>query len=71
MSGRRRIVIFAACFFAAIVFIWLDDGGISRRRRAQAESWEKVKAQDFERYHEKTFSVVNIVDGDTLDIDVA
>lgn len=34
------------------------------------KSPEQLKARDFDKYHEKTFTVINVVDGDTIDIDV-
>jgi micrococcal nuclease len=70
MSRRRRFIVFALCLLAVFVLIWLDHSPLRCAWQGQPESEEQVKTSDFERYHEKTFSVVNIVDGDTLDIGI-
>ena len=31
----------------------------------------RARSNDLEKYHAKTFTVVNVVDGDTIDIDAA
>jgi len=58
------------CLLAVAVLIWLDHSRI-RRNRQRPESEQQAEAYDFEKYHEKTFTVVNVVDGDTIDIDIA
>ena len=70
MSGRRRTVIFVLCLLIAFVFVRLDNSPIRHRWQAQPKSEEQAKAYDFEKYHEKSFTVINVVDGDTIDIDV-
>ncbi len=70
MSRRRRIIVFALCLLAVSVFILLDHSPLRPAWQGQPKSEEQVKANDFEKYHEKTFAVVNIVDGDTIDIDI-
>jgi endonuclease YncB( thermonuclease family) len=70
MSRRRRAAILVLCLLAAFVFIRLDNRHIRRSRQARPKSEEKAKAYDFEKYHKKTFIVINVVDGDTIDIDV-
>ena len=70
MSKRRRSAIFTLCLLLAAAFVWLDHGPVRRSRQAQPESEEQAKAYDFEKYHEKTFTVLKVVDGDTIDIDV-
>jgi endonuclease YncB( thermonuclease family) len=70
MSRRGRNIIFAFCLLALIVFIRLDHSRLTPARQNQPQTETKVNARDFERYHEKTFTVVRVVDGDTLDIDV-
>jgi micrococcal nuclease len=70
MSKRRRSVIFTLCLLLAAAFVWLDHGPVRRSRQAQPKSKEQAKAYDFEKYHEKTFTVLKVVDGDTIDIDV-
>jgi len=46
---------------ALAVVIWLD--------RSRVEPARRLPADDFARYHDKTFTVVKVVDGDTFDID--
>ncbi len=68
MSRRGRNIIFALCLLALIVFIRLDHSRLTPARQNRPAAETKVNARDFERYHEKTFTVVKVVDGDTLDI---
>jgi len=70
MSRRRRSAIFALCLLLAAVFIWLEHSPIRSKLRRQPKSEQQITARDFEKYHKKTFAVVNIVDGDTIDIDI-
>jgi len=46
----------------AAVLIWLDHSPVGRNWRPEPE--------EFSKYHGKKFKVVNVVDGDTIDIDV-
>lgn len=70
MSRRRRSIIFILCLLGVAAFVWLDHSPLRRTWQAQPKSEEQAKAYDFEKYHKKTFTVVNVVDGDTLDIDI-
>lgn len=70
MSRRRRATILTLCALAAFVFIWFDHSSIRRKWQSCPITEEQVKNCDFKKYHTKTFIVVNIVDGDTIDIDV-
>ncbi len=70
MSKRRHSTIFTLCLLVAAAFVWLDHSPIRRTWQAQPKSEERTKACDFEKYHEKTFTVLKVVDGDTIDIDV-
>lgn len=56
MSQRRRTGIIILCLLLASVFIWLDHKSQFQRG-------------DLEKYHAKTSTVLNVVDGDTFDID--
>ena len=71
MGRRRRVCIIILCLLPVAVFIWFDHSLIRRRWQAQPKSEEQAKAYDLEKYHSKTFTVVNVVDGDTIDIDIA
>jgi len=70
MSRRRRNGIIFLCLLTALFLVWLDNTLPARRRRLPSESEEQAKADDLEKYHGKTFTAVNVIDGDTLDIDV-
>jgi micrococcal nuclease len=70
MSKRRHSTIFTLCLLLAAAFVWLDHSPIRRSWQAKPKSNEQAKACDFEKYHEKTFTVLKVVDGDTIDIDV-
>jgi micrococcal nuclease len=70
MSKRRRSIIFILCLLVIAAFVWLDHSPIRRNGQVQPKSVEQAKARDYEKYHKKTFTVVNIVDGDTIDIDI-
>ncbi len=69
MSRRRRNGIIAVCVLAAIILIRLDQSTVRNRGQSEPKSEEQVKAGDLEKYHEKIFTVTNVVDGDTIDID--
>ncbi len=62
MSRQRRNCIFVLCLLLAALFIWLDHSPVRGKWRRQPD--------DFEKYHDKTFNVVKIIDGDTFDINV-
>lgn len=70
MSGRLRTGIIAVCVLAGVLLVWLDHSGLWSRRQGQDKSEEQRRAYDLEKYHAKTFRVVSVVDGDTIDIDV-
>lgn len=70
MSKRRHFTIFTLCLLLVAAFVWLDHSPLRRTWQAQPKSEEQAKAYDFEKYREKTFTVVNVVDGDTIDIDI-
>jgi endonuclease YncB( thermonuclease family) len=70
MSKRRHSAIFTFCLLLAAAFVWLDHSPIRRSWQTQPKSKEQAKACDFEKYHEKAFTVLKVVDGDTIDIDV-
>ena len=63
MSRRTRAGLFSAFVLLIFTFVWLDRGD-------SLEYKHTAKPPDFEKYHAKQFTVINIVDGDTIDIDV-
>jgi len=70
MSRRSKVTIIALCLLLAAALIWLDHSAVRDRLQPQPKSKEQLKTRDFEKYHEKAFTVVNVVDGDTIDIDI-
>ena len=68
MSRRLRAVIAALCVAAAVLLVRLDHSS-QGQRQPQGRSQEQARASDVARYHGKTFTVVNVVDGDTIDVD--
>lgn len=70
MSRRRRTGIIISCLLLAAVLIGLEHSSLRYKWQRQSKSQEQVKARDFEKYHAKNFTVVNVVDGDTIDIDI-
>ncbi len=70
MSRRRRNVIFALCVLLAAVLIWFDHSPVRNTWQPKPQTSERVNSHDFEKYHTKTFTVVNVVDGDTIDMDI-
>ena len=72
MSRRRRFVLFSLCLLFAAVLIRLDHGFRPQKQQLGPESKNLSHsiASDFEKYHEKTFTVINVVDGDTIDINI-
>ena len=70
MSRRRKNGIILLCLLAIMFLIWLDHSLIGHSRQLPAKSEEQAKASDLDRYHGKTFTVVNVIDGDTFDIDI-
>jgi len=70
MSRRRKTGILILCLLSVAFFIWLDHSPVRHRLQAQSKSEQQAKAYDSQKYHAKTFTVVNVVDGDTVDVDV-
>ncbi len=70
MSRRRKNGIVFLCLLVVMFLIWLDHGLIARRWQPPAKSEEQAAASDLDKYHSKTFAVVNVIDGDTFDIDI-
>jgi micrococcal nuclease len=70
MSRRRKNGIVFLCLLAVAFLIRLDNGLIGRYRQLPAKSEELARASDLDKYHGQTFTVVNVIDGDTVDIDI-
>ncbi len=70
ISRLQQNLIVLLCLLIAFIFVWLDRTQISRRPSPQTKTEAEVKSDDIERYHGKTFTVIYVVDGDTLDINI-
>ena len=70
MSKRRKTGIIMLCLMALMLLVWLDHNPIRHSWQPVPESQEQTKAYDHEKYHAKTFAVINVIDGDTIDIDI-
>ncbi|TKJ36380.1 MAG: hypothetical protein CEE38_11205 [Planctomycetes bacterium B3_Pla] len=70
MSKRRRTGIIFLCLLAVTLLVRLDRGLHKRDWLPESASEEQVKSRDLEKYHGKTFAAVNVIDGDTLDVNV-
>ena len=69
MSRRQKntIFVFVIVLLAAVAF--LDKSYISKIRTTP-KTTEQALIFDFEKYHEKSFTVIKVIDGDTIDIDL-
>jgi len=70
MSKRRQMGMISFALILAAFFVLLDHTCARRRWQIRPEPEEQARAYDFRKYHGKTFMVVNVVDGDTIDIDI-
>jgi endonuclease YncB( thermonuclease family) len=69
MSKQRRSgIIFLSLLFVAML-VWLDHGTAASRCRHWLSSQDRSQA-DLEKYHARTFRAVNVLDGDTMDIEI-
>lgn len=69
ISRRRRNILFVCCLLFVFALISADHLYYSTTQYISTA--EPTAASDLRKYHCKTFKVINIVDGDTIDIDVA
>lgn len=70
MSRRRRNFIIAVCVLILGVLFALDCTVVSPSRQTRPQTPQQQVTSDFDKYHGKTFTVVKVVDGDTIDIDI-
>ena len=71
MSRHRRTGLIVAGLLAALLAVCFDHSYLGYRWRRQSESGQSARSNDLEKYHAKIFTVINVVDGDTIDIDIA
>lgn len=70
ISRRCKAGIIAMCLLVIVVLIRLDHNLLTPRWHQRPKSENQAKVYDLEKYHKKTFTVVKVVDGDTIDIDI-
>ena len=70
MSRRRRSGVILLCVLAAIAFAFLDHAVVKHKVRPLLLG-ERAAGSDHALYHGRSFSVVRVIDGDTLDIDAS
>lgn len=70
MSRHQKAGIITLCLSVAAVIIWLDHNPLKRKWLGRPKSKEQATAYDLEKYHKRTFTVVKVIDGDTIDIDI-
>ncbi len=68
MSRRNRTAIIVVAILLVATIIWFDHTG--HTRFVQPGPKKHIPAADIQKYHQKTFTVIYVVDGDTLDIDI-
>ena len=70
ISKRGRNFFFTLGLVAFVLLVLLDNLFIKNIRYSRAISQEQANPQDTVKYHNKTFTVINVIDGDTIDINI-
>jgi micrococcal nuclease len=70
MSRRMRNVVAVIITLTAATLFFLDHSCISRSVTKSLQSAQQPASSDISKYHGRQFTVVKVVDGDTLDIDI-
>ena len=70
ISRRSRKIIFILCLALLIYLVRLDHGSSFLRIAPPPNSKADQLSYDIQKYDAKSFTVVNVVDGDTIDIDI-
>jgi endonuclease YncB( thermonuclease family) len=71
MSRRRKAGILLLCLLGLALLVWLDRSTVGYRWPYRSRIETPSPAYDLEKYHGKTFLVVKVIDGDTLEIDIS
>lgn len=67
-SRQRRNTLLLSAFLLLAAIVWLDNCVIHRKPAAVNPQTETVN--DWDKYNEKSFIAVKVIDGDTVDINV-
>ena len=70
LSRRRKNFFFTSGLLVFALLILSDHLLIKIVRYSRVTSPEQVNSRDIEKYHNKTFTVIKIIDGDTFDINI-
>lgn len=70
MSRARRSFLFALCVLTVSFFVWFDHN-YQHRPHSTPQTTAEIVSDDIEKYNAKTFTVIHVVDGDTLDINIS
>ena len=70
MSKRRRNGIIVLFLLFVVLLVRLDHGAAGGRWRYRLRSQDQSQ-KDQEKYHAGTFKVVDVIDGDTIDISIS
>ncbi|MBN1804547.1 MAG: thermonuclease family protein [Sedimentisphaerales bacterium] len=68
-SRLQRNILLLLAFLLASAVVWLDRNVISHNKPAASE--QKTSLGDWAKYDGKTFTVIKVVDGDTIDINIS
>jgi micrococcal nuclease len=68
MSRRKRNSLLLSAFLLLAVLAWVDRSVIYTPKPGSTS--QTAVNNDWEKYHQKNFTVVRVVDGDTIDIDL-
>ncbi len=66
LSRRTRAVLVGLGLIGTALLVWLDRNVLSPQEAGPSSSRQQTLATDMARYHGQTFSVVKVIDGDTL-----
>ncbi|MFC1677843.1 thermonuclease family protein [Planctomycetota bacterium] len=70
MSRSKLRLVIALCISVAVGGVVLDRSFTSTRKQHRQFSDIQNPSHDFEKYHSRIFTVINVVDGDTIDINI-
>jgi len=70
MSRRRQKSLIVLFILLAGLLIWFDHNRSSDKPYHQLQSARPTQSHDIAKYHAKTFTVIKVIDGDTIDINI-
>ncbi len=69
MSRRQRLALTILCLLAALFAVCFDYSCHNHKQQSTS-SQQHAAVSDYERYNDKMFGVVKVIDGDTIYIDI-